>query len=175
MIYVNDNDKLTADEVQVAAGNQVEQLVVDGWRILAVMDSTMPDGKTISRSTLFTPLFVMGRSEGDASLNERMLAAQAAATAAQICYDEMENGEVVKLRNQVDALQKEAENNQTAMDRTITSLDGARGKLTALEQEVGKVRTEIGEGRWREIMGSLEVEQIMDGTAPTDDDDSVPF
>lgn len=196
MLYVNKDNELTADEIMVTSGSQVEEMVAEGWQILAIIGSTMPGQQGISNvnwqsadnyansaslnlpgQSVFTPLFLMGRSSEDSSLYKRMIAAEQATTEAQDRYNKLENGEARKLRNQVSSLQKEVENNQAAMDQTISSLDGTRGKLTALELEVNRVRLEIGESRWREILGSLEVEKIMDGTAPIvdDDDDEVPF
>ena len=195
MFYVNKDDELTADEIQVVPGSQVGDLVVAGWRILAILGSTMPGDTsntylnwqnpsgnpnsadvTVPGQPLFVPQFIMGRGTADAMLHSRMLAAELEATAALDRYDKLEKDELGKLRNQVSFLQKEVEKEQAIHDRMSTQLDNARGKLTALELEVKRVRLEIGEARWREIIGSLEVEQIMDGTAPTvDDDDGVPF
>lgn len=195
MLYIND-DKLKADQIQVVESHQVKELVAEGWRILGVLSSTThaanpepqeyntgvitPGGRNYSgyvtlpgwpSAPIQTPLFIMGRDGETADLHHQLAGALKTVNQA--------NARTVKAKN---ALSKaDAANDdltgrlqeqltQTTEAGNLASKErAARLKMTAA---VAVIRKEVGEARWREILGALEVEETL-LEASTDDD--IPF
>lgn len=152
-VYINDG-KLDADQVQVVSSDKVEGLYSVGWRILGVVFETNSS----------YPQYIMGRTDAAATLVAELGEAKASVAATTKTIAKFEHEAKRQDEN------KEVLHNQVA--HLKTGLEEARSKLSRLEIEVAKVRREIGEERWRAILGSLEVEQAL-GSKPAQDD--VPF
>lgn len=188
MLYVDDG-RLKADDVMVVSGDRVQALVAAGWRILGILGQSAP-GPTVSSyiswssdhnsnhngnvdipgAPVFVPAFIMGRDGDDATLHARMQDAEERVEEAR------------KLSEQINREARDwAGKHRDVENRLAISVELVGRKsdeYRALKQEVEKVRQEIGEARWREILGSLEVEQVLEGKAPApgdDDDGVVPF
>ena len=153
-------DELRADQVKVAASKDVEAAVSDGWRIMAMLESRH-----------FSSSFVMGRDAPERALVGRVADAEQRASIVA--------GEMTKLELKVQELTKAGAQAGVASVRAQNKADELRGKLLQLSDEVGKVRKEIGDARWREILGSLEVEQILDDNKapepPKPEGSEIPF
>lgn len=146
-------DELKADQVKVVASEDVEAAAVDGWRILAMLESRH-----------FSSSFVMGRDTPEYALAARVADAERRAGNAA--------GEMTKLELEMQKLIEAGAFAGVAATKAQNEAIELRGKLHKLVEEVGKVRKEIGEARWREILGSLEVEQILEHRTVADD---IPF
>lgn len=201
MLYINNDDKLTAAEVRVVEHYEVQGLVGEGWRILGMVHSTTQgappleqaysiDGYVGSSDNNFdgsvkmpgwpsapiqTPLFIMGRDGAAADLQVRLLTAKEEAKAsgdlATKAIEQLGEAQAAAVRDKegwitrVDALQAEA---TIARDTAQAS----QTRIAVLEAEKAVVRKEIGEARWRDILGAVEVEETL-LEAPKDDD--MPF
>ncbi len=188
-MYVNNGD-LTADEVCVVGEGTVQQLVAAGWRILGVVHTTVPRDATGTFSLpdggngqLYIPgsgselRFIMGRSGEAAGLHGRLLAAESEAREAKDAVAAIE-AEVDRLKSELVIERRNVEEAKAHNGDLQVRAHEAEGRHGALVREVGTVRREIGEARWREIVGSLEVEQVLEGKAPAGDDSAdsgVPF
>ena len=146
-------DEVKADQVKVVASEDVEVAASDGWRILALLESRH-----------FSSSFVMGRDSPEYALAARAADAERRAGNAA--------GEMTKLLLEVKELTEAGARAGVAATKAQNEAIELRARLHKLVDEVGKVRKEIGEARWREILGSLEVEQILEHRTVGSD---VPF
>lgn len=48
-------------------------------------------------------------------------------------------------------------------------------KLSQMEKETAVVRNEVGEGKWREIISALHVDQALEVEKQAEDDEDAPF
>ena len=196
MLYVDTDDKLKDDEVQVVTYTDVGKLITDGWRILGIVSSTEP-GPTGSSSysgaatefgnpgsgllevpgpAIHTPLFIMGRSNAAATLLERVEDAESAKREAEQSLTAADAG-TRKIAESLDTAKENTGVIQSALDRANEKLKATTAKITNMVFETTVVRREVGEAKWREILAAMEVEQSLDTTTDgggTDDDGS-PF
>ena len=192
MLYIDDG-KLQAAEVLVTVRECVENLVKDGWRILGVCDSTVPSEAehspiswignnggngngtvSIPGVPISTPLFIMGRDMAEATLHKRLSNAEKALADAVKAAEEAAG----KMETVVDREEELLARTSAAAVRATEAQNDATkqsDRFMLLREEVGKIRVEIGEARWRELLGSLAVEQVLAGAGSGDDGNDVPF
>lgn len=182
MIYVNDQNHLDANAIQVAEPNEVDGLVLQGWRILAVFSTQEPEIVRIEKPITVVsetqqyaippgvphdvPIvvsklwFIMGRSEEAKSLAGRLQHAESEYRNAEQNVMALE-----AMRTKTDAeIESLKQGKHVAMDNVKIQTEiatRATEKIVELQRQAGLVRKEVGEAKWREILHALEIEDVL--------------
>lgn len=183
MLYVDTDKCLHADEVLVAPASDVYNMVKEGWRILAIVGTTTPasdhnsavlkwhaDDSISSRNfkgsidthapVVFVPMFIMGRDDKEADRVSRIkelednLAVVASAAAEE---RKARDGLISDLA----ACNERNANLTVVRDNYKKVEDALQDRIEDIARDVNKVRAEIGEARWREILHALEIEDVL--------------
>lgn len=163
-------------KVRTCTGDELEYLTQTGWELLDTRDEerqefglsystqeTAPGGypqyvqKQGPPVLVKRPVFVLGfgRDEEMALLREDLrLAKQNFDDAAKIRETAMKEREAAVIRGekaeaQVEQLKKD-------LDRKDANLVSTQARYRKLEADLAKLRTEIGDARWREILGTVD-------------------
>lgn len=182
MIYVDDQKRLDAHEIEVLEPKDVKRCVGEGFRILAMFSSQVID--IVQANTPVTVLnqpdqyatpqfsshdvpvvaskvwFVMGRSKEGTDLAGRLETAESEYRNAEqnvLSLESMRTKAEAEIESLKTGQRIALENVQT---QTKISTRAAE-KLLEIQRQAGLVRKEIGEARWREILHALEIEDVL--------------